>query len=266
MKKFLILGTKGMLGNTVKKYLLKKNLKITEINKKITKKNIFEIINEINIHKPNFVINCIGKIKQKEIKSIDDLYFVNGLLPLLLSKYLNENILLIHPSSDCVYNGKSKKMYNHKNIRDAEDDYGKSKILGESSLNLRKKILILRTSIIGQEIGNKKYGLLSWFTKNKLSTLKGYENHYWNGITTLEWSKLMLNISSRNNKSKILNIGLKNKISKYDLLKLINNIYFDKNKKKKIIKTKSFYCNRSLKPDIISSSISTQIRELKGFI
>lgn len=266
MKKFLILGTKGMLGNTIKKFLLKKNIKPIEVNKKITKKNIFEIINEINTHKPNYVINCIGKIKQKEIKIIDDLYFVNGLIPLLLSKYLNENILLIHPSSDCVYNGKAKKMYNHKSIRDAEDDYGKSKILGEASQNFRKKILILRTSIIGEEIGNKKYGLLSWFTKNNLSTLKGYDNHYWNGITTLEWSKIMFDICDKKNKFKILNIGLKYRISKYHLLKLINNIYFDKNNKKKIIKTKTFYCNRSLKPDIICPSIATQIRELKRFI
>lgn len=266
MKKFLILGTKGMLGNTVKKFLSNKSLKIIEINKKITKKNIFEIINEINNHKPSYVINCIGKIKQKVSKNTSNLYFVNGLIPILLSKYLNKNIIFIHPSTDCVYSGKSKNIYSHENVRDAEDDYGKSKILGESSLHFREKIIIFRTSIIGEEIGNQKYGLLSWFTKNKLSTLKGYENHYWNGITTLEWSKIMFDILRKKNKFKIINIGLKNKISKYHLLKLINNIYFHKSNRKKIIKTKTHFCNRSLKPDIFSSNISNQIKELKGFI
>ena len=76
-KKILILGSNGLIGNNLTKYLNKKKLKLFPLvrskNKKFinglnffyygnlnSKKSLEKIIKIIKKIKPNFVINCLG--------------------------------------------------------------------------------------------------------------------------------------------------------------------------------------------------------------
>ena len=71
--------------------------------------------------------------------------------------------MIIQLSTDCVFSGK-KGMYIEKDSPDADDIYGRSKIMGE--LNY-KKALTLRKSTIGFELENN-HGLFEWWLNSKI--------------------------------------------------------------------------------------------------
>jgi dTDP-4-dehydrorhamnose reductase len=155
-----------------------------------TSQNTFEKINVIESaalerflqkEKPDFTINCIGIVKQRdEGKMAIPSITINSLLPHLLADWASTwGGRLIHFSSDCVFSGKKGK-YSEDDISDAEDLYGKSKYLGEvASANA----LTLRTSIIGRELNNFK-SLLEWFLSQKGNRVKGYKKVVYSGVTT----------------------------------------------------------------------------------
>lgn len=263
MKSIFIIGTKGILGNFAIKFFSKK-LKVYFTNQKINKDNYNLIINKINKSNPTFVLNCIVRIKQKKSK-IQDLYFINSYFPIELANKLNKKIILINPSTDCVFNGLSQDGYTITSNVNAFDDFGKSKIIAEQTQYLREKILIPRTSIIGFEKSKAKHSLLEWALSEKEKKINGYQNHFWNGVTTLEWCKIIYLVLNKKIivKNKIFHIGQKEKISKYDLLTKINHIFL--NDKKSISKVNVNYVNRYLKPDIISKNIDEQLLELLKF-
>ena len=262
----LIFGSNGMLGSYIFSYL-KDNFDIKVINRdsfdvySLFKEN--NIVNELekilkNI-KPNYIINCIGNI----LKVDDDLnkkYIVNSYFPLILSKICKKyNIILIHPTTDCVYSGDGP-VYDENSIPEPIDDYGLSKFLGENI-----DACVIRTSIIGEEIYNNR-SLINWVKNNNNNCINGYTNHYWNGITCLEYAKIVEEIIK--NKShwkgiKIITSNYKNNnfITKYELLKIIIDIYnlniivtpFETEKK----------CDRRLKGCICDTDLHDQLIELK---
>ena len=180
---------------------------------------------------------------------------------------LNKKILFINPSTDCVFNGKKKNNgYLVNDYPNAIDDYGKSKIIAEKSISFREKILIPRTSIIGFEKMNKKFSLLEWALSQRNKKINGYKNHYWNGVTTLEWCKLMYELLEGKIQlsEKLFHIGMNKKISKYVLLKNINDIFTDN---KLIIKPVDHsFTNRYLIPNLVANKLSNQLLELKNLI
>jgi dTDP-4-dehydrorhamnose reductase len=90
-------------------------------------------------------------------------------------------------------------------------------------------------SIIGPEIKSSGTGLMNWILTTSETELQGWENAWWNGITTLELAKC---IEKYINNPIIVGVyhlvNNDNKINKFDLLSKINNIY---NLDKKIVKT-----------------------------
>ncbi len=80
---------------------------------------------------------------------------------------------------------------------------------------------IMRTSFIGQYSG-----LLKWLLENKGNKIQGYDNCIWNGVTTLELAKYIKNIISNNSFwDGVRHLHSPEKISKYNLCKLISKIY-----------------------------------------
>jgi dTDP-4-dehydrorhamnose reductase len=72
--------------------------------------------------------------------------------------------------------------------------YGKTKSLGESLLPC---VSNLRCSIIGPE--TKGFvSLLDWFRRQpRGAQLNGFSNHYWNGITTLQFARICQGVIDR---------------------------------------------------------------------
>ena len=187
----LVLGPRGMLGQTVMKYFRQTGRNVIAVDERF-ENNGWTALTDVLLEHPNgIVVNCIGRIKQKT-NQLHDLLWANAILPLELSHRLPESTLIVHPSTDCVYNGATGAPYATSHKTDAGDEYGWSKALGDAALVHRKNTLIPRVSIIGPDENPAGKGLLNWFlTQPKGSQLKGFENHLWNGITTLEWCRLV---------------------------------------------------------------------------
>jgi dTDP-4-dehydrorhamnose reductase len=265
--KIIILGSKGMLGQMVFSYFNKMSFNVVKYDKYFEDSNFEKYVNELNSFEDSIVINCIGRIKQKSINS-HELLWSNTILPIALLRSLKSTHLLIHPSTDCVFSGKITNTYDIDHVHDANDVYGWSKSLGESAIKNLHNSIILRVSIIGPDKNSNK-GLLSWFLNNqKGSILNGFSDHFWNGITTLEWCKQLKNIVEDSNllkdciEKKIIQLGTKTRYSKLEMLKIFNNIY----EKNFIINdVKSNYTNRCLNPMIISKSLELQMKDLIEF-
>jgi dTDP-4-dehydrorhamnose reductase len=253
-KKILILGSNGMAGSMISSYLEDKHY-VTSFSRKD-----FDCVKDAfpAIYSFDYVINCIGLIKQKSNDS-ESLNKINSLFVHDLAHACScQGAKLIHLSSDCVFSGDldPKLSYNTSDIKDAKDDYGKSKSRGESKL-----AMVLRTSIIGPS--SDQFGLFEWFRNTAQNTVNGFNNHLWSGITTLELAKIIDKIISNDlHQNIILQIAGTN-ISKYDLLSLINNIFkLNKNINKC---DAEIIVNRSLVGDYKAQDIEKQLIELRDY-
>jgi dTDP-4-dehydrorhamnose reductase len=158
-----------------------------------------------------------------------------------------------------VFSG-NRGNYTEKDLHDCVDDYGKSKSLGENLNNTN-----IRTSIIGEELFNKK-SLIEWVKSNKNSTINGFSNHFWNGVTCLELAKFIEILINENNFWKgTKHIFSPESVSKYQLVNLINDVY---NLDIKINKIEHNYCNRLLNSqyDLVKiTSLGDQLQQQKEF-
>lgn len=230
--KILILGGKGMAGHVMVSYFMKNpqyevfytsrdvkdknsiNLDVTDF------KRVEEILHDI---KPDIIINCVGVLNEHASKNPLLAFQVNSLLPHQLVKLLDrQQGKLIHISTDCVFSG-LKGDYIEKDIPDGSSVYAQSKQLGEI---INDKHLTIRTSIIGPELKEDGIGLFLWFMK-QLGNIKGYEKVFWNGVTTLELAKATEEMI-KHNITGLYQLGSETKLSKYELLTLIQQI-FEKN-------------------------------------
>ena len=248
--KILILGSTGILGNTLDYFLKKKkNIKIYRISR--NKKNKTDIylsdftdFNRLkslimNI-KPTHIVNCLGVTKfnnSYKFKKLTKL--LNIRLPIMLANFsLLNKIFFIHISTDCVFLG-DKGGYSERSKKDALDLYGSSKGKGEVK---NKFSVTIRTSFIGPEKKTKK-SLMNWFLSQK-NNVNGFKNAFFSGITSLELSKIIFRYFLVNKKlyNNIINIG-SNKTSKYELLKVLKKVF---NKNILIKESTNFKIDRSL--------------------
>ena len=117
------------------------------------------------------------------------------------------------------FSGK-KGNYNEHDLHDEINNYGVSKSLGELC-----DATIIRTSIIGEELLNKR-SLLEWVKSNKGGKVNGYNNHYWNGVTCLQLATIIKQMIESNIFWKgIRHVYSPRSVSKYELLKMINEVY-----------------------------------------
>lgn len=266
----IVLGSNGMLGSMLINYGLKKSLNIIGINRTqfdVYKNNINDLLNFIPLEETNTVIiNCIGAIPQKKYKNIDFIV-LNSLFSQNLSVFCRTyRIKLLHISTNCVFEGDSSMYFHEKSEHNSKTIYGKTKTTGEPTYGIT-----IRCSIIGPEI-NTKYGLFEWFMKNEDDTIEGYDDILWNGITTLELSKVIfdiienLNILLVSNNKQIIHIHSSQTISKYQLLQYMNDIF---ETHKLIVKKTSNEQHTSLLTSLYYKTrqhIREQLIELKSYI
>jgi dTDP-4-dehydrorhamnose reductase len=143
--------------------------------------------------------------------------------------------------------------------------YGRSKSLGEVN---NTKDVTFRMSIIGQELRTST-GLLDWIRKNPNKELPGWDNAWWNGITTLQLAKCIDRYVQNPSISGIYHV-VNNavNINKYDLLCLINEVY---NLDKTVIRTSGpkdvnkILVDTRKEFDFAIPNYRTQLTELRSF-
>lgn len=236
--RILILGHSGLLGNMVYKYFKFNNYELVTTNLRWDNKDFKEFVSN---QKVDYIINCIGIIPQR--KPNDKLYHkVNYELPVWLD---NLGIRVIHPDTD-----------------ESDDSaYSLSKKMARELITKNTKIL--KSSIIGYE-KDKKVSFLEWFL-NSEGSVSGFTNQYWNGNTTLEWSKYAeIVINEWDNFKHVTVLSNPECLSKYEILNKIKEIY---NKNINIIPSESnIYKNNCMLGDYITKNIFEQIKEMKNFL
>lgn len=249
--KTMVLGSTGMLGHQVVRYLAQNKKKFDVINVSYrnklndetividVEKNFVKLEELIDKSKPKIIINCIGVLISGSLTNQKRAEYINGEFPHLIKKICKKNkSKMVHISTDCVFSG-SKGSYIEDDSPDSKTIYGKSKSLGEI---IDKDNLTLRTSIIGPEIKKGGEGLLSWFLNEQNSTVKGYSKAIWSGVTTIELAKVIEKCLT-NNICGLYHVTNNEKISKYDLLTLFNKHLFSE---KNIISDNSVINDKSL--------------------
>jgi dTDP-4-dehydrorhamnose reductase len=224
-----------MLGSTLTRYLTPLVDEVVEINRSGT-----SIVNENRVltfdavqgrpireylerERFDLVVNAVGLIKQLinegNQEDVKIAYLINSDLPRELNAYAKDSsIPIIQIGTDCVYSG-LKGNYSEDSEFDCNDLYGLSKVSGEHE---SKSIMTIRCSIIGHEV-KSSVSLMDWFLSQPASTsVNGYYNHIWNGVTTLTFARVIHGIISKNTYSPgTIHLVPKDQVSKFELLQIL---------------------------------------------
>ena len=265
----ILFGSTGMLGNTIKKYFKSTNsfelICISRQHFDILNSNQSTLYNQLyNLFKvfpkESIIINAIGLIPHTGNKNEQDYLKINAEFPKLLDQLCNTfNCKFIHITTDCVFNGLLKGgCYKEDSIKDEEGIYGKSKALGEELTNAT----VIRTSIIGEQskpitIGEQSkpnyLSLLEWVRSSKDQSINGFTNHYWNGVTCLRLAQLLHKIVEKGLFWKGVSHIFSDTVSKYQLIKYINEIY------KLNININPIECEKTIDKTLSSNHITNTI-------
>ena len=189
---FFVLGHRGMLGHLVYHHLREHRHRVIVSQERYTGHPTDPLIAEVAASSADVIVNCAG-ITTHRLVSDASMFVANTLLPLHIAATLAHGQLFVHPSTDCVFDGRSGD-YAVDDVPNATDPYGLSKRLGELTRAGRgASVVVLRTSIVGPEQGTSR-GLLAWFLA-QAGPVSGWVDHRWNGITTLAWAQLCLAIA-----------------------------------------------------------------------
>lgn len=259
--RILVLGAGGMLGNAMLRVLSKDTayevvgavrnpqtaLKIASIfdgriNTHFNADDLDSLMHVIEIERPAVIVNCVGLIKQRA-EADDPLATlpVNSLFPHRLARVASlANARVIHFSTDCVFSGKAGG-YVESDFADAYDLYGRSKLLGELH---ESHCFTVRTSIIGHELDSSR-SLIGWFLSQSGST-KGFRRAIFSGLPTVELAKIVRDYILPNPQLSGLWHVSADPINKYELLRLVADIY---KKDIEIVADDDFVIDRSLNSD-----------------
>lgn len=256
--RILILGGDGMLGHQLLRHFMGRHeVRVTlKLNREVYEAcRLFEpgmafygvdakqtdvLLPVMAEFRPEAVLNAVGVIKQRsESKAIISSLEINSLLPhrlALLCRTIGAR--LIHFSTDCVFSGR-KGNYRETDQPDAEDIYGRTKLLGEVSA---PHCLTLRTSMIGPEL-SRKTGLLEWFLAQRGQTVKGFTKAIFSGFSTSELARIVeLVLTDVPTIHGLYHVAAQS-ISKYDLLTLVRDrLHFPVTIERDV----TFECDRSL--------------------
>lgn len=199
-----------------------------------------ELVKVLQRVRPAAVINCVGVVKQlaaakDPLRTIP----INAVLPHRLAKLCAlSGARLIHVSTDCVFSGR-KGNYREEDVPDAEDLYGRSKLLGEVVDD--DNTITLRTSIIGRELASHN-GLVEWFLSQERQ-VRGFSKAIFSGLPTDELANVLAErVLPRPELHGLYHVAAE-PISKYDLLKLVKSIY---GRSTRIVRDSTVEVDRSL--------------------
>ena len=258
--KVAVMGANGMLGYTVLRFLKQQDINAVSFNERWTPDNATHVLELLNKLQLDACVNAIGVIPGKG-SDLETAIWINGTLPGWISKHLPEQCVMIHASSDAVFDAHASGC-KWDDSQSPDTDYGRTKRQGELGLH-RENDWIIRCSILGFETHSKR-SLLSWFL-SQTGSVTGFTNQIWNGITSLEWARFCFRIldGQLNHPKRIVQPGTFPPVSKYTLLKMAARIFQHSIEVRP--SSSSLGIQRSLIPNVPSESLERQLIELRDW-
>jgi dTDP-4-dehydrorhamnose reductase len=173
--KILITGAKGQLGREFQESLENSGHEVAALDKGgLDISDPDEIKIAFSLHNPDIVLNCAAyNFVDKAEEDFDSAFKINSLgVRNLAFACKKTNALLVHYSSDYVFDGKKEDFYTEEDEPKPVNSYGKSKLSGENFLKEElDNFLLFRVSwVFGYGKQNFLYKLLEWAKKTR--TLK----------------------------------------------------------------------------------------------
>lgn len=267
----LVLGSNGMAGHVITKYLINKGYRVSTLAKSnsdfdtnIENTDIVLSLKPI-LENFDFVINCIGLLVKDSIERPDRAIVINSWFSHALESMLNKSkTKIIHLSTDCVFSG-SRGYYLEDDYHDEKNWYGRSKSMGEIN---NQKDITFRMSIIGPELKSNGTGLFHFVCNNPEKEIQGWTDAFWNGMTTLQLAKCIEQYINNPTHAGVYHLVNNNVYTdKYSLVSLINEIFDCNNKIKRVEGPKRvnkiLINSTTIKYNI--PNYETQLAELKTF-
>ena len=224
-----------MIGSATTFYLSNLGYSIIEVNRQglsITGENEvrkFDVVQD-SVEKllksfptDTVIINLIGVIRHKidlnSIESISIAMQINRDFPKILVRCAQKlGMSIIQIATDCIYSG-AIGSYSEESKSDPIDIYGESKAAGEMAAS---NLLTLRVSIVGREIKNH-VELMDWvMSQPQNSVINGFSNHFWNGITSMHFAKILDGILKKGIESSgTYHLIPSGTVNKFGLIKMI---------------------------------------------
>lgn len=267
-RKVLVLGHNGMLGRMCVAYF-KRFFQVETLDMRFTTDGVMSFIQACKDKQCDVLINAIGMIPQKYKDARFDQYnAINTLLPMFLAEHL-KTTKCIFPSTDCVFSGNNRNCDARAidSETDATDFYGISKALMENSVcNTNGWNVVIRCSVIGPY---NSHGLFGWFQSlPENSSIDGYTNHIWNGVTTLEWCKFVHKLVDNEAPPSLIHYGTCTSYQKYEILVMLKE-YLNRSditiRKCEFMQSK-FRDLKIVAEDCKAPPLQQQLHELKQFI
>jgi dTDP-4-dehydrorhamnose reductase len=175
-------------------------------------------LNEIG---PDVIVNCVGMTyRHPSARSQLASIALNALFPHQLAQWAEAKARVIHFSTDCVFDGRVGG-YTEASPVSSDDVYGRTKSLGEIT---GPGCLTLRSSMIGREL-ERGTELVEWLIAQDHKTIKGYRNATFTGLSTLLWTRVVVDVIERHPELSGLFHVTTDPISKYELLRLLAAAY-----------------------------------------
>ncbi len=226
--KLLVIGSGGMLGHMIVRYMEKKGYDVTDISKtrKCREATIqMDILDEefsvfMGSHSFDVVINCAAVLFGDKKVDLENALAVNSVFPHRLKKMLvNTDTYLIHISTGGVFKG-DMPPYSELCGQDTISVYGKTKSLGEIEGD---NILVIRSDVTGPHMSPNAKGLFNWGIMST-GEINGFANMRINGVTSLEYAAFIRSVLV-NRPEGFYNLCSAGNISKADFLKLIKKVF-----------------------------------------
>ncbi len=158
--KYLITGYKGQLGYDIKRELLKRNIKETDIL--AVDKEEMDITNEKEVNKiistfhPDVIFHCAAFTAVDKAEEMgDSAYNINVIgTKNIVNASLKENAVIVYMSTDYIFDGTKDGYYTETDKVNPKSVYGKTKYLGEEEVRRNKKHFITRISWVFGINGN----------------------------------------------------------------------------------------------------------------
>lgn len=178
-----VLGASGMLGHVVARFLAEAGHAIRCPEIRFRAESPDEFLDALQSTRPEAVVNCIGIRAGATAQLLTETHV--HLVAQALRR-LGAGVRFIQASTDGIFRP-DQPSRRAEEFGDAADDYGRSKWEAERQVIMAGGCAI-RCSILGPELKSSK-SLMEWFL-NQRGPVRGFVNHAWNGITTLEWARI----------------------------------------------------------------------------
>lgn len=224
--KVLLLGSTGMLGQSLKQTLQKQNCTVHGVARKNADINLdvvadlTQLKNLIADRSYDVVINTVALINLQYCNEHPaQAYLVNTYVPGEIAKVCDSlNIYFVQISTDHYYQNKEQQLHGEEDNIVILNDYARTKYLAEQLTLMFKNTLVIRTNIIGFK-GHDSHTFIEW-VMNSLENnqrITGYTNMYTSSIDTTTFSAVLYELLIKH-ESGLWNIAADGVMSKYELI------------------------------------------------